>query len=91
MICYSFQLNIESPCLIGLDKRREMNPKMYLATTLTLSLGLGLCSGKEEKPRYLWKSCNGEESSNLYNTNFEIPNAFENETITMSDYSGQVN
>ena len=64
---------------------------MYLATTLTLSLGLGLCSGKEEKPRYLWKSCNGEENSNLYNTNFEIPNAFENETISMSDYSGQVN
>jgi len=64
--------------------------KMFLATTVTLSLGLGLCSGKEETPRYLWKSCNGEESSNLYNTNFEIPNAFENETITMSDYSGQV-
>jgi len=63
---------------------------MYLATTLTLSMGLGLCSAKEESPRFLWKSCNGEESSNLYNTKLEVPNIFENETIKMEDYSGQV-
>merc|ERR1711994_364058 len=75
---------------IGTIIARRMLSKMYLATTLTLSLGLGLCSGKEETPRYLWKSCNDEDSFNLYNSNLEVPNAFENETIRMSDYSGQV-
>ena len=67
-----------------------MLSKMYLATTLTLSLGLSVAAS-EENPRYLWNSCDDSESANLYNTKLEVENIFNNETIKMADYAGQVN
>jgi len=63
---------------------------MYLATTLTLSLSLSLCASEEEAPRYLWRTCDDSADSNLYNTKLEVGNIFNNETIRMADYSGQV-
>ena len=64
---------------------------MYLATTMTLSFGLSLCAGEEEAPRYLWRSCDESKDSNLYNTNLEVDNIFNNDTFNMADYGGQVN
>ena len=71
------------------SRHKQMLSKMYLATTLTLSLGLSFVAS-EEKPRYLWSSCDDSASSNLYNTKLEVENIFNNETIRMADYAGQV-
>jgi len=61
-----------------------MLSKLYLATTLALSLGLTSCA----RPDYLWRGC--DDRANLYNMNFTVQNAWENETIRMEAYKGQV-
>jgi len=61
-----------------------MLSKLYLATTLALSLGLTSCA----RPDYLWRRC--DDRANLYNMNFTVQNTWENETIKMADYKGQV-
>ena len=66
----------------------KMRPKMNLATTLTLSMGIALCSGMG--PTYLWRGCEKSNSSNLYNSGLEVKNIFNNQTIKMADYKGQV-
>ena len=66
----------------------KMRPKMNLATTLTLSMGIALCSGMG--PTYLWRECEKSNSSNLYNSGLEVKNIFNNQTIKMADYKGQV-
>ena len=65
-----------------------MRPMMNLATTLTLSMGIALCSGMG--PTYLWRECENSNSSNLYNSGLEVKNIFNNQTIKMADYQGQV-
>ena len=67
-------------------------------------MGLGLCFGdqinsneitepsdtKEEKPRYLWRLCDNSSISNVYQNQLEVENVFNNDTIVMGDYAGQV-
>ena len=72
------------------NRHKAMFSKMYLAATLTLSLGLSFVAS-EDKPRYLWSSCDDSATSNLYNTKLTVENIFNNETIRMADYAGQVN
>ena len=62
---------------------------MLLASTLTLTLGLGLCKASEA-PKYLWKPCEKGQEANLYDKNLEVENVYENDTVRMSDYKGQV-
>ena len=62
---------------------------MLFASTLTLTFGLGLCKASEA-PKYLWKPCEQGEAANLYDKNLEVESVYENDTIRMSDYKGQV-
>ena len=70
------------------------SPHIYLAITIALSMGLSSCLGDKDpygnKPRYLWSSCENSSLSNVYKTKLEIDNVFENDTIKMDDYEGQV-
>ena len=78
---------------IDIFKKKEVRIKnaknMLLASTLTLTLGLGLCKANEA-PKYLWKPCEKGQEANLYDKNFEVESVYENDTIRMSDYKGQV-
>ena len=66
-----------------------MLSKMYLAMSLTLGLSV-LESDQSSKPRYLWRNCQNHHDSNFYNSELEVKNVFENDTIKMADYAGQV-
>ena len=63
-----------------------MLSKMYLA----LSLTLGLSVVEASEPTYLWRQCQNHHDSNFYNSELEVKNVFENDTIKMADYAGQV-
>ena len=58
---------------------------MYLTmTALTLSV-------VAEEPDYLWRQCNDHsDDDNFYNSGLQVPNVFEDNTIKMSEYAGQV-
>ena len=66
-----------------------MSSKMYLAMSLTLGLSV-FESDQSSKPRYLWRNCQNHHDSNFYNSELEIKNIFENDTIKMADYADQV-
>ena len=66
-----------------------MLSKMYLALSLTLGLSV-FASDAASEPRYLWRQCQKNHDSNLYNSELEVKNVFENDTIKMADYAGQV-
>jgi len=63
---------------------------MYLAMTLTLGLNNVFGKTGSEDNDYLWRECHSDSSRNLYNSKLEVDNVYENETIKMSDYTGQV-
>ena len=67
-----------------------MVSKMYLAMTLTLGLNNVFGKTGSEDNDYLWRECHSGSSRNLYNSKLEVDNVYENETIKMSDYTGQV-
>jgi len=62
---------------------------MYLAMSLTLGLSV-FASDEASEPRYLWRQCQNRHDSNFYNSELEVQNVFENDTIKMTDYAGQV-
>ena len=66
-----------------------MFSKMYLAMSLTLGLSV-FASDEASEPRYLWRQCQNRHDSNFYNSELEVKNVFENDTIKMADYGGQV-
>ena len=66
-----------------------MLSKMYLAMSLTLGLSV-FASDEASEPRYLWRQCQNRHDSNFYNSELEVKNVFENDTIKMADYAGQV-
>jgi len=66
-----------------------MLSKMYLAMSLTLGLSV-FASDEASEPRYLWRQCQNRHDSNFYNSELEVQNVFENDTIKMADYAGQV-
>ena len=66
-----------------------MLSKMYLAMSLTLGLSV-FASDQGSKPTYLWRNCQKHHDSNFYNSELEVKNVFENDTIKMADYAGQV-
>ena len=68
-----------------------MVSSMYWAMTLTMGLNSVLASEKAENPKYLWRECQAGSSRNLYNSELDVDNVYENDTIRMSDYDGQVN
>ena len=65
-----------------------MLSKMYLA--MSLILGLSVFASAGSKPRYLWRQCQNHHDSTFYNSELEVKNVFENDTIKMADYGGQV-
>lgn len=66
-----------------------MLSKMYLAMSLTLGLSV-FASDEASEPRYLWRQCKNRQDSNFYNSELEVENVFDNDTIKMADYAGQV-
>ena len=68
-----------------------MVSKMYLAMTLAMGLNNVFASEEASKPKYLWRECHTGSSRNLYDSQLEVDNVYENETIRMADYAGQVN
>ena len=67
-----------------------MVSKMYLAMTLAMGLN-NVFAEKASEPKYLWRECHTGSSRNLYDSQLEVDNVYENETIRMADYAGQVN
>ena len=39
---------------------------------------------------YRWRQCQSGSGENLYNSHLEVENIFENDTIKMDNYAGQV-
>ena len=59
---------------------------------MTLAMGLNNVFAEEaSEPKYLWRECHTGSSRNLYDSQLEVDNVYENETIRMADYAGQVN
>ena len=67
-----------------------MVSKMYLAMTLAMGLN-NVFAEKASEPKYLWRECHTGSSRNVYDSQLEVDNVYENETIRMADYAGQVN
>ena len=67
-----------------------MVSKMYLAMTLAMGLN-NVFAEEASEPKYLWRECHTGSSRNLYDSQLEVDNVYENETIRMADYAGQVN
>jgi len=67
-----------------------MASKMYWTMTLALGLNNVFASQDAEVPKYLWRECHSGSSRNLYNSQLEVDNVYENDTIRMSDYEDQV-
>ena len=66
-----------------------MLSKMYLALSLTLGLSV-FASDAASEPTYLWRQCQNHHDSNFYNSELVVENIFENDTMKMVDYAGQV-
>ena len=66
-----------------------MVSKMYLAMTLAMGLN-NVFAEKASEPKYLWRECHTGSSRNVYDSQLEVDNVYENETIRMADYAGQV-
>ena len=66
-----------------------MVSKMYLAMTLAMGLN-NVFAEEASEPKYLWRECHTGSSRNLYDSQLEVDNVYENETIRMADYAGQV-
>ena len=69
-----------------------ISSSLFLSTVMSLSLANPTNDAKvmEEKPTYLWTSCENSSISNVYDKNMEVDNVFENSTFKMNDYEGQV-
>ena len=69
-----------------------MLSKMYWAMSLTLGLSVIADDDASEPrfPRFLWRQCENRQDSNFYDSELEVENVFENDTIKMADYAGQV-
>ena len=65
-----------------------LSSSFFLSTVI--SLALSNAKVMEEKPTYLWTSCENSSISNVYDKNMEVDNVFENSTFKMNDYDGQV-
>jgi hypothetical protein len=63
---------------------------MYLAMALAMGLN-NVFAEKASVPKYLWRECHTGSSRNVYDSQLEVDNVYENETIRMADYAGQVN
>ena len=59
--------------------------------TMSLTLGLSVFADNEASfPRYLWRQCENQKDSNFYDSELVVENVFENDTMKMTDYAGQV-
>ena len=65
-----------------------LSSSLFLSTMM--SFALNDAKVMEEKPTYLWTSCENSSISNVYDKNMEVDNVFENSTFKMNDYEGQV-
>ena len=65
-----------------------LSSSLFLSTVM--SFALNDAKVMEEKPTYLWTSCENSSISNVYDKNMEVDNVFENSTFKMNDYDGQV-
>ena len=66
-----------------------MLSKIYWAMSLTLGLSV-FADNEASEPRYLWRQCENHKNSNFYDSELVVENVFENDTMKMADYAGQV-